>query len=68
MSILPEPPTTRTIPVSGRSSEHVAPVHMEPRFVPATESQLLIIGTALRLLAVWAVRAAGSAEQGATST
>jgi len=68
MSFLPEPPTTQAILPNNRSPEHPAAIHLEPRFTPASESQLLIIGTALRLLAVWAVRAAGSAEEPATST
>jgi hypothetical protein len=68
MSVLPEPPTTQAILPKNQSPEHAAFVHLEPRFVPATESQLLIIGTALRLLAVWAVRAAGPASDAASST
>ena len=68
MSALQDPPTTQATPACSRTSEHAAAIHLEPRFVPATDSHLLIIGTALRLLAVWAVRAAGPAEQPATST
>ena len=68
MSILPESPAAQTVNAGGESSEHLAPIHLEPRFTPATDPQQLIIGTALRLLAVWAVRAAGPAEQPATST
>ena len=68
MSVLPGPPTTQAAPVSSRSSKHVALVHLEPRFVPATESQQLIIGTALRLLAACAVRAAGPAAPAPDST
>ena len=68
MSVLPEPPTTQAAPTNGMASEQPGSIYLEPRFVPASESQLLIIGTALRLLAVWAVRAAGPAEQPATST
>jgi len=68
MSVLPESPTTQTVNAGGESSEHSAPIHLEPRFTPATDSQLLVIETGLRLLSVWAVRAAGSAEQAATST
>jgi len=68
MSVLPEPPTTQAASTNSPSPEHTAAIHLEPRFVPATESQHLIIETGLRLLSVWAVRAAGSAEQAATST
>ena len=68
MSVLPKHPTTQAAKADGLTSEQPGSIHLEPRFTPATESQLLIIGTALRLLAVWAVRAAGSAEQAATST
>ena len=68
MSAPPEPLTNQTTRASSLSSEHPASIHLEPRFTPAADSQQLIIGTALRLLAVWAVRAAGSAEQAATST
>ena len=68
MSVRPEPPTSQTTRANSLSSQQPASVHLEPRFVPASESQLLIIGTALRLLAVWAVRAANPAEQAATST
>ena len=68
MSVLPEPPTTRAAPVNRPSSEQSAALHLEPRFTAATDSQLLIIETGLRLLAVWAVRAANSTEQAATST
>jgi len=68
MSVLPEAQTIQASPANNRSTEHSAPIHLEPRFTPDTDSQLLIIDTALRLLAVWAVRAAGSAEQAATST
>ena len=68
MSVLPEPPTSQTTPASNRSSKHIAAIHLEPRFVPATESQHLIIGNALRLLAVWAVRAAGPAAPAPDST
>jgi len=68
MSVLPESPTTQTVNAGGESSEHSAPIHLEPRFTPATNSQLLVIETGLRLLSVWAVRAAGPAERAATST
>ena len=68
MSAPPEPLTSQTTRASSLSSEHPASVHLEPRFTPATDSQLLIIETGLRLLSVWAVRAAGSAERAATST
>ena len=68
MSVPQEPPTSQAAPVSSRNSKDAAPIHLEPRFTPATDSQLLIIETGLRLLSVWAVRAAGSAEQAATST
>ena len=68
MSVLPESPTTQATPACSGTPEHAAFVHLEPRLVPATESQLLIIGTALRLLAVWAVRAAGPAAPAPDST
>ena len=68
MSVLPEHPTTQTDQLSVGHSDHLASIHLEPRFTPATDSQLLILETALRLLSVWAIRAAGSAEQAATST
>ena len=61
MPVLPEPPTSQTTRASSLGSEQPASIHLEPRFVPATESQHLIIGTALRLLSVCAVRAARSA-------
>ena len=68
MSVLPESPTTQTVNAGGESSEHSAPIHLEPRFTPATDSQLLVIETGLRLLAVWAARAAGPAAQTPDST
>ena len=68
MSILPEALTSKARSANNQNSEHTAAIHLEPRFTPATESQLLIIGTALRLLAVWAVRAAGPATDAASST
>ena len=68
MSVLPDSATTQAVPTNSVNPEQPGSVHLEPRFTPATDSQQLIISTALRLLAVWAVRAAGSAEQAATST
>ena len=68
MSVLPESPTTKPVTAGGESSEHLTPIHLEPRFTPATDSQLLIIETGLRLLSVWAVRATRSADQVAAST
>ena len=68
MSVLPEAQTTQAAPINKLNLEETGSIRLEPRFVTATASQLLIIDTALRLLAVWAVRAAGSAEQAATST
>ena len=67
MSVLPES-QIQAAPANSLNPDQPASVHLEPRFTPATDSQQLIIGTALRLLAVWAVRAANPAEQGATST
>ena len=55
MSVLQGPPMTQAVPVSCQSPEQAASVHLEPRFVPATESQLPIIGTGRRLRAAWAV-------------
>lgn len=68
MSALLKHPTTQADQLSVGHSDHLASIHLEPRFTPATDSQLLIIETGLRLLSVWAVRAAGSAELAATST
>ena len=68
MSVLPEPPAIQPIPSDRLNVDQPGYIHLEPRLVPATDSQQLIIGTALRLLAVWAVRAAGPAEQATTST
>ena len=59
MSVPPETPTTVATPATNRDPGPAAAIHLEPRFLPATESQHLTIETALRLLAVWAVRAAG---------
>ncbi len=56
MSVLPESPTSQAVSTNCLTSEQLASIHLEPRFTPATDSQLLIIDTALRLLAVWAVR------------
>jgi len=61
MSVPPEIPTTQTAHAGGEISEHSVPVHLEPRFTAAADSQLLIMETAFRLLSVWALRAAGSA-------
>ena len=68
MSILPEALTSKARSANNQNSEHTAAIHLEPRFTPATDSQLLVIETGLRLLSVWAVRAAGSAERAPTST
>jgi hypothetical protein len=68
MSVLPEAHANQASPAINSGTEHLGPIHLEPRFVPATDSQLLIIETGLRLLSAWAVRAAGSAERAATST
>ena len=68
MSVLPEFPTSRVASTNSLNPEQPASIHLEPRFVPATDSQLLMIETGLRLLAVWAVRAAGPAAQTPDST
>ena len=68
MSVLPESQTTKAAPTDRLTAEQPASVYLEPRFTPATDCQLLVIETGLRLLSVWAVRAAGSAERAATST
>jgi len=68
MSALPKHPTTQAAKAECLVPDQPDPIHLEPRLTPATDSQLLIIETGLRLLSVWAVRAAGSAEQAATST
>jgi hypothetical protein len=68
MSVLPEHPRSETPKTDDLTSEHLAPVRLESRFIPATDSQLLVIETGLRLLAVWAVRATRSAEQASVST
>ncbi len=60
MSAPPEPLKSPTAQAGIRSPTPATAIHLEPRLVPATESQLLIIDTARRLLAVWAVRAARS--------
>lgn len=67
MSVLPES-QIQAAPANSLNPDQPASVHLEPHFLPATDSQLLIIATALRLLSVWAVRSAGSAEQRAGST
>jgi hypothetical protein len=54
MSVLPESSTIQAAPTNSLNPEQPGSIHLGPRFVAATEAQLLIIDTALRLLAVWA--------------
>ncbi|MFB3882428.1 MAG: hypothetical protein ACE149_14270 [Armatimonadota bacterium] len=65
MSSPSEPLKSTTAGASTRRPDPTTAIRLEPRFVPATESQLLIIDTARRLLAVWAVRAAGAPSDSA---
>ncbi len=65
--MLPEAPTSQSNSAEGPHPKP-APIHFEPRFTPATDSQLLVIETGLRLLSLWAVRAAESARQAAPPT
>jgi hypothetical protein len=48
MSVLPGPPTIQADQLNGGNCDHPVSIHLEPCSIPASESLLLIIGTALR--------------------